>query len=745
METIGAANPRPGYGRIIDANPPMPVHDRPVRRWFSFADIVTLAWHSRWLLLGGVVLGGAMGAGINEMMPPAFEASTVLLAHDADGDLQAEMSIARSDRVLRSAVQTVGAERIVTGLRMPEPLDRIWPVCPSRLRLRTDCAMSAVGARLQVGFDGMPGNTSSTQGAFLPLAQATGRAAGRALRLAVVAPNAALAMDLLNGVVDADRNARHDDYLTPNATKLLPDLDRVKQAMADDAVEANRIQGDANVLNIAQDIATTTAQASAIAERDSAIREQQSAVQVQLAKVAEAIPGIPERILDSHEESNADASKDARATLLQLQLERTHLATQYSRNYPGLIEVDRKIQATQAAIRAQSHNVSTTTKVIRNPAFDAMSTRLQSLQREAGALAQQHAELQRQQTILAARAGALRAANARLGDIRLRQETEAAVMRQMTMQMATLGSSDTLAAAQVDAMQVLVAPSITPIEGLGLGVRGAMGALIGLVFGGMAAVIAAKRRSVYVVGHEVERHLSLRELAQLAVWRRGKPLDVTTGMEFFATRMADDMDDRGAPLNVVHLVSTAKQDGAGLIAQAMASAFALSRSKRVLVFQLDRAGRWDIQSFGATTPASGPRSVQMQSIAAASPTPPPATAVAQGAAGDDASGDDAAVRVARALMGDSDAIGGQSRLQIARLRGMHDMILVVSAHDVAPAVTRSFSVLADLNVLVVRARMSKAYLAQRICTRLNAAGARTLGFVFTTETSFSSSRSVQCG
>lgn len=693
-------------GPVFDAIPAAPGMPTGRRPGFTLRDILALGWHSRRVITGSMAAGLLCGAIVSVFSPRQYMASSLLLSLGAgDAAMQSELSIVGSDDVIHGAVARVGAQRILVGTGWPQPLDALLPACTAT---EEACAAAVLKAGLESRIEG----------------RRNGEAAGDVLRLTVHHPDADTTVAALDAVIAANRAVRHAAYVTPRAASLAPQLAMAEQAARETMAEAAHIRTAAGVLDIKSDIAAATAEASALARRVSKLRERQTGVEAERQRVIAQLRSTPERVIASREVRSSEGGETTNALLLQLQLDRAHMAALYAPGFAGLVELDRKIAAVVAA--SQARNTGTVTRDISNPAYEGLQARLFALQAEGEALERQRTELEAQSRAMAARADALRAADAQLIELGQRQQIQESVARQLSVEIATLRTQDTLAAARTDELRVLQRPEASPAPWTGFALYGPAGAALGLLGGLVAAVILSRGRGFYVVAREAERDLALTELGQIRLWSQGSPVD-PAGHEIsdLASRVLDATDEEAASVATVHLVGTEAYDGAALVARALAQEIVRVRGLRVLMLQLGEDGSWEMQSLGAG-PSSAVRSGPVSGGPSGGQLAAPAHAVPAMAT---------AAGMARALFGERQAVDGRLQVEVARLRASHDMVLVVSAHSAAPPVTRRLSALADLDLMVLRSGYSRAKWAIRLRDCLAHSGGRTLGFVFTMERS----------
>ncbi len=684
----------------------------PPKRGFAASDAWHLAWRHKWLLLASIIVGTGVGGAASLFASPP-SASALLLARDADATaMQTEISILRSQDILRKAVQEAGPARVIAGYKLPYPLSAVWQPCAGAAGdALMDCATARTADNLVAEIDGdFPGSDH-----------------GRVVRLTARNPDPAVSIDMLRGAIGAELAVRKRAFAIARAETLRPQLDEAERALTETTTAIGRMHSSNNVLDISRDIAAVTQASSALASSASRVLQRQTAVQAELGKARALLQKTPEQIPFSKEVSTHDISETSTNELMRLKLERAHLAQLYSKDYPGIQELDRKI-----AIVAKPRGpvTDTVSKMQRNPAFETLSGKVAALEGEDASLASQQAEITRQQTALNARADGLGASQAGLAMLTQKLEVQQAVTRQLSLEIAQLQSQDTLTADRVDDLQVLQAP----IADLPSWLQGTHSVAAGLAGGGafgLFGLLASRRRQkFYTVPAEVEQHLGLPALADLVLWRRGEPLELPElALADLARQLLATTNEQGGPVTGLHLAGTAENDGAQVVARTLAAALLAQRGGRVLVVHLEQDGFGFIESIIQDRPEPGSRTANTASRREISVTiPAPSGQVV------------AMANVASAVLGDWAALGGELQLHVARLRSVHDFVIVVSAHGTAGHVTRRLSSNADLDVLVVRAGHSQPSGVAMLSTLLQQASDHRFGFVFTRESALFSGR-----
>jgi hypothetical protein len=374
---------------------------------------------------------------------------------------------------------------------------------------------------------------------------------------------------------------------------------------------------------------------------------------------------------------------DLRAALLQLRLERARMTVLYAPDYPGLAELDQRIQTAEEALRnGRAH--------------------------QAEALARQSQELAQQAGPVMARVAELRDAATRLAALEQRRTAQAALVDRLSVAMADLRTEDAVAAADLAQLRVIQQPALVAAGWADGVVWLAAGALAGLICGVAAAAILAGRRPTYVVAREAERDLGVPELAQVDLGQTGG----ASGMRALAERLLAAADLPPGQLGAVHLLGTTGDDGAALIAGPLAEALAAATGTPALLV-LHGTGAAD-RVHSVAPPSAGRRGAQ-RSAQAVAPRPDTLPAAA----------------VAHLLLRGRDGMDAAEPLRVARLRATHGIVVVASGQAAEASVARDLAALADISLLVVRAHHSRADALRRLRDDLAETGGRALGFVFT--------------
>ncbi len=569
----------------------------PRLRPMSARDLAAIAFYHRRIVLACVVIGVIIGGLAALATRTQFTASALLIVligsdsaspQDVSGVgpgsvnidglkvLQSEISIIESVDVIEQALTKMGpatvfpevAQRRLFGLLPPPPADQQLARAAELLRRDLFAADSQNS-----------GNNSLFNGSNI-------------MRVSLTLPDRTLALHTLDAVVQAYLDHRRTLYGAQGSRFLLAELDRNRADLTTLEAEIAKVRAQYHVLDITQDIASAGARLDSAVARENAARERLQAVRAELAAATGTLRRVPERVFDSRERTNHPNNDDTRNTLLRLQLERAHIASQYASGYPALAELDRKIADVTAVLQAEARRPENfTERDVRNPSSDLLNGRIVTLQGEAQGLASEIEELGRQFDDAQARAAELRAADLQLHDLQRRRDVLENVQRQIALREASVRVQDTVTAAR-NANVTVVQQADAPYTGRYMGFSYLAGAsFAGLMAGLAALLVAARLRRVYVVAREAERDLGLPALAECA---GPAPQFTNAGarreLANLASLLVDEAQSAGrfADRGLVVIEVTALEAAPCLgLATALAAEFAQTQGLRTLLIDID--------------------------------------------------------------------------------------------------------------------------------------------------------------
>jgi uncharacterized protein involved in exopolysaccharide biosynthesis len=444
---------------------PVLAQNRPSRQGRGSGGVLSRA-PAIWLSALG--LGAVVGGTLAFTNPLTYSATGLLLGVGTDDTrAQDERAIIRSGEVMRGIVERLGAARLA-------------PACVREAVRATACAAEAVKAQMDAQVVGDPNGIET----------------GAMLRLTAIHADPVIAVGMLDAAVAIDRKIWQAAHRADRVDALVPQLAAAQSALDETAAETARIRAEARVTNIAQDLAQAAADTAAITRQDGELRLRQAAAGAELTAAQNALHTVPETVLDSREVSIGDAAtQDSRTLLLQLKLQRAHLTQLYARDYPGVAELDHKIETVETAMKTQAKSTTSVTRDVRNPVLAVLATKMASLWAESAGLVQQRQELQRQLSAASSREAALRDAERRLSALRQRQGVQEATVRQLTLSMANLRAQDVLSSDHLAERRLLQRPEAVVIPWTGLRAAALIGSVTGLLAGFGLSMLAWRRRS----------------------------------------------------------------------------------------------------------------------------------------------------------------------------------------------------------------------------------------------------------
>ncbi len=614
-----------------------------------------------------------------------------ILSIDAPKAVQSEIEIVTSDAVARDVLARVGPQTLypaVAGRR----LFGLLPPLPEAERL----ARASELLRRALRADVLP-NTNT-------------------VRVQFDYPDRAVAIRTLGALIDAYFARRRAIFTDTSVTFLSAEVKRNEAEL--DALEQRMtaIKAKFNVLDIDQSVHLAAARLDTIVQREDHLREQQQAALAQIASVKAWLPGQPNRVFASSEVTNQASNDDSRNTLLRLQQDREHVASQYAPGYPALVELDRKIAAARATIRENGAASYVTTRETRNPTVELLTTKLTQMQVEADALSKQLDEVQRQRIDAASFDTGLLSAQSELHGLGRRRDALDAVYHQFATRAAAARLNDEALQSRGAAVHLVQEPA-APLRGrdmtLSLGVAGLC---VGVLAAAAAAMLLTGVRRIFVSPGEVERGLRLPVLASFPL--RGKPFDVAS-MDPAVAGLAAlllDMAPNGAlghHVQVVQLVATDAQDGRDRLARVLAVELARAHGRRVLLCDLSADGRAHLADLGVAHAQMQPSDGGIDAFG----TVIGKLWITFGAQ--------------QSVLADPRSLQAHVEQVLGELRETFDVILLVGPALVETYAQRRLAALVDANLVVVRAERTEGARAWTLRETILGSGGNLLGAVLT--------------
>lgn len=602
--------------------------------------------------------------------------------------VQSEVSIIESTDIARNAITAIGFDRL-----FPEHMtDRLFGLLPPTAEDRT----------LERGIE-----------IFRRRMKATVQSDSNIIRITFQHPDREIALETLDALTTAYFDKRRRLFDNPSAPFLTAEVDRIATALAATEAEIQQVKLDNDVIDIEQDRLLAANQVDSVVQRRRQVSERRAGVRAQIGEAEQQIAALPKRVFDFRQNSDAVPNDDGYNLLTRLQVDRERMASQYAPGYPGLAELDRKIEAARRALKAPNQKIFFTNRDVRNPAVSYVANMILSLKIEADALEQQLGELDRQQENAEKRVATLRLADARLIDLYRKRDILNDSLREYMKRAEAAKIEENAAKVRASNVRVVQAAD-APGTGRSMRIPFILAGLFGgLLFGGAAGSLGALLRHVYILPREAERGLQLPVLAEVP----GQPSRFDRGDGRSAAAQLASLLQEGVAdehrLRVVQFLSVGREEGTTPVVWAVAEELAQDRGLRTLVIDLADGGE-------RPAPAAAPPSDGV--AAGAAELPVAATGKPQ---------------LWRAVGGPGSPFASlRSRLVdlehlVEELAQRYDMVLISGPMPGISHVAQRVAATVDANILVVRAEMTRVPAALRLRDQVLEAGGGILGVVFT--------------
>lgn len=680
------------------------------RRSFTLRDLLIQAFYNKRLIRNFLVAGVAIGLLAALFSHTQYTAQSLLLVFvgpesvavqnpsgagpaivSVDGlkAVQSEIQILESDDVVRAAIRRVGPATLFP----PVGRRRLFGLrAPAAATEQEEAAIRDFRGDLRVEND-------------------TGT---NIVHVSFTHPDRALALQAAAALVDAYLDHRRTVYTSPAAASLQREITQYGDKLHAIEAKIETVRNQYGVLDITQDSALAANRLDGILQRENQVRERRMAVHAELLAAQGRLASQPQQVFDSREITNNTPNDNTRNTLLQLQQEREHMATQYTANWPALRELDRKIASVQAQLDAGAKGGYFTARSVRNPVVDQLSTRLASLQLEDQALGQQLVELGSQYDQAQRHVAELRTAQTQLDPLVRARAAAEEVYRQFSVRHAGEAFQD-VAADNRNASVRVVQHASAPLVGRSMAVTYlAGGLLLGMMLAAFASVVATLLRQVYIMPSEAERDLDLPGVADFP----GSAEDFTgPASRREVSNLAAyllDVTVNGRTINAVQVVSAADADGKSALVRALATELAQGHGLRTLILDLHSDGRAEAHALGGAD--------ERRASVVDSAVPVVATGVPQLWVSVDAAG---------SSLGNARTLLTRSREMLDSLRQHFDIVLVIGPDDMSDYAARRLSGLVDANLLVIRSEHTRAPVAAQLRDAVLSAGGNLLGFAYT--------------
>ncbi|HSZ89494.1 MAG TPA: Wzz/FepE/Etk N-terminal domain-containing protein [Acetobacteraceae bacterium] len=708
IETIDPRHEQPGSGRTLAA-PPLSNRDADERpRRGSLRDALSLVFYHRRLIRNCIVFGLLVGIAGALLSKPRFDANAlvlVLIGPDAmsaqaaagisqavvsiDGlkVVQSEIQIIQSERVLRSAVQQVGPSVIYPRLAWRRFLGLAAPRPPA-----TQLGEAVQRLRGDLHVDAEPGSN--------------------VVRISFAHPDRAVAIQVVQDVLDAYLTQRQTAYTGGSADFLTQEIDRYRKLLRDLDTEIQGVRTRYDVLDLPQDEVLAIDRLDGVVQRQNQVRERRVAVQTEIVAVQANLATQPQTVLDFRESTNNTGNDEARNTLVRLEQQLTYLQSQFQPRWPQIAEVEKKIATARGEMGRKAGTLYYSERNIRNPAIDLLQNRLASLEVEDQALNKQLVELDDQNKQAAQRVALLREAEGQLHSLQLTRDVSEGVYRQLAQKQPAALLQDRLSSDPNASLRV-VQPATAPVIGRSLAISYIFGGtFLGLLLGAAAAAVATMLRQVYLAPAEAERELALPALAIFDSPVREAELEHHAAIARLGALLQEaSIDDR--PLSSLQIMGLTPGDDRTALVRALATELANGFQRDTLILDLEGDGAVFAAELGRPADAVPPITGLPVQVAA---TRVPRLWISVGPV--------------HSALSDWRSSIVQTRAALDELRQRFGMVLLIAPADVAGHAVHRLAVMVDGNIVILRAEQTRGPVAQRLRDAILTTGGNMLGFIF---------------
>lgn len=536
------------------------------------------------------------------------------------------------------------------------------------------------------------------------------------IRVSFEHPNRIVAIKAVKSLIATYLDRRREVYQNPSSPFLASQVSHFSNQLHSLDEQIDQIKRDHQVVDITSDINLAVNQKDSVLQRQRQVTERREAVRSEITRSEKEYAAQPPKVFAFSDQTNQNANSNDHNTLVQLEMDRAHMAQLYTTNYPPLQDLDRKIAVLKAQI-ADKRPIFQSTREDRNPALDFLTNHLLALRAEADALDHQLDELSRQAVDAEKRVDDLRSADDLLHDLQRTRDLTEGLYKEFSLKEAAARIGEDAAkvrASNVRVVQWANSPSTGSNMALNFILAGIFG---GLLMGTAGGMLATWMRQSYIMPSEAERSLGIPVLAEFSESAEGY---AGRGARQELVRLASGMLDvlvENQPLAVFQFVSVNMNDSEAGLVQALATEFAQNRNLNTLVIDLAGDGQTVAKGLGAA----------------------PATAHAEPSSGHNA----VAVtgtrvsKLAVAVDATQSAIGSlrttlvQLEDMLDDVRKRYDVVLINAPSPIQSHVARRLSSLVDATVVVLRAEQTRVPAAQQLRDIVLGSGGDLLGFVFT--------------
>jgi polysaccharide biosynthesis protein PslE len=476
-------------------------NNAPEMRSTPLRDILTQAFRDRWRI--GLTFGACMLLTVLAAMLPSkkytSEASLLLrlgreyIYTPEVGDPQSSSPIAYDrEQILLAEAKILGSrdlkDAVLNKLGVLNLYPNVGGLAPDRQR---DTAVQALDKALQAEL---------LKGSNL-------------LQMSFTHKDPVYAAKVLEALIDAYLAKRSVIFASASSGTAENDFGKRKQELEEVERRLSALKGDRRIRAFGEEQTLLLAQRNAIELKLADASQQSTQSASRTSALRAGLSSVSSDVMLSSETQRSEAAESARRTLLDLRLKERDLTSKFAADHPTVVDVQADINRTQDFLKDIESKPTSTRKVGRNPARDAVETdllRSQAEQKQAEAGATQ---LQRQRVEIDTRLKVLAESER---DLQMLERERR--LAEQNYEAASKRLRDETAVMELDRKRrsnvSIVQPPLVPVKGTSLApMILAIGTVLSLCAALLVAFLSALWRDTFLSPEQVERELGIPVLA----------------------------------------------------------------------------------------------------------------------------------------------------------------------------------------------------------------------------------------
>jgi len=333
------------------------------------------------------------------------------------------------------------------------------------------------------------------------------------LQVSFTHKNPELAAGALRELIDAYLAKRAVIFASASTGTAEVDFARRKQELEEVEKRLSALKGERRIRAFGEEQTLLLAQRNAIELRLAEVAQQLTQSTSRTGALSDGLSSVSSDVMLSRETQRSDAAESARKTLLDLRLKERDLSSKFAANHPTVVDVQADINRTEDFLKELESKPTSTRKIGRNPARDAIETdllRSRAEQRQAAAgatqLTKQRAEIDQRLKVLAESERELQALDR---ERRLAEQNYEAASKRLRDETAVM-ELDRKRRSNVSIVQ----PPQVPVKGSSLApVILGVGTVLSICAALLVAFFSALWRDTFLSPEQVERELGIPVLA----------------------------------------------------------------------------------------------------------------------------------------------------------------------------------------------------------------------------------------